>query len=791
MPFSFASNSSHRLTFRSSSTNEPKLTPSPPSRVINFYTLDDLGPLPRIQQRPLSTRHRIAQASQPQRHAYRSLDSTTSHPAIMSSRPGSSHRPNHISLPPNDMTSPAGSPRPPASPTSPRSSFLPSFMRTRSRTITQTNRPTTASGDSPQSREPSNGPPSGLTGANTVTRSVSTPVSGGMSAAASQPTPAPQPLPTEPAESKTHRIRLVPHLETSRSLAFDPVVREVLPIIVPPGVTPSAAAASITSVGPALNGKPPALLLKIGRFTDKSQLPVPHTAASNGGVSGSNATIGPNGHASGSGAGTGSAPVTASLTIAGGGGDICSPKVAFKSKVVSRSHAEIWCEPGGKFFIRDTSSSSGTFLNHIRLSSPNTESRPTALNDGDVLQLGVDYQGGMEDMFRCVKMRVELGREWQRAANEFNTNALKQLKALGGDVKGKSVDSPVSASKGRKASVTDCCICLFSVTVCQSLFIAPCSHVFHYKCIRPLLQQHYPGFSCPLCRTFANLEEDVEMEDAWEIASRRASVISRRPSNHSIRLPHPADDAPHQTASSPMEGQPSTGIVIDGQDTNVEQLLSGGPNDEEDDNADVEVSPRAMFHRQATAVEPHVLSSQVSDDVDMAPQTPGPLSPMAIDLTHDSTAHPNGADGQTLSVAIPQASSSVDNTSSFDSQTPRNETFLSTLAPGVHQRLDLARQMDMLGRDESLPEITEREGEEAMNEEDEEEEVVDSGTASRPKLSSGIVRGENPDSGSGSRTESEGMEGERGDDGWVQFDTDEHGIGSGSRRRDDVTLIPA
>jgi pSer/pThr/pTyr-binding forkhead associated (FHA) protein len=72
-----------------------------------------------------------------------------------------------------------------------------------------------------------------------------------------------------------------------------------------------------------------------------------------------------------------------------------------------------------QFFIRDTSSSSGTFLNHIRLSSPNTDSRPTPLADGDVLQLGVDYQGGHEDQFRCVKMRIELGREWQRAANEF------------------------------------------------------------------------------------------------------------------------------------------------------------------------------------------------------------------------------------------------------------------------------------------------------------------------------------------------------------------------------------
>jgi hypothetical protein len=53
---------------------------------------------------------------------------------------------------------------------------------------------------------------------------------------------------------------------------------------------------------------------------------------------------------------------------------------------------------------------------------------------------------------------------------------------------------------------------LFGVTIRQALFIAPCSHTFHYKCIRPLLESHHPGFSCPLCRTFADLEEDVEVE---------------------------------------------------------------------------------------------------------------------------------------------------------------------------------------------------------------------------------------------------------------------------------------
>ena len=97
-----------------------------------------------------------------------------------------------------------------------------------------------------------------------------------------------------------------------------------------------------------------------------------------------------------------------------------SNKLAFKSKVVSRAHAEIWCDANGKFWIKDTRSSSGTFLNHTRLSPPNQESRPSALKDGDVLQLGVDYQGGTDDIYKCVKMRIWVpssqttGREVQR-----------------------------------------------------------------------------------------------------------------------------------------------------------------------------------------------------------------------------------------------------------------------------------------------------------------------------------------------------------------------------------------
>ena len=250
----------------------------------------------------------------------------------------------------------------------------------------------------------------------------------------------PSPSPT----AEPQHLRLVPHLESNRSLHFDPVDRNLAPFAV----------------------------VSVGRFTDRA------------------------------------APPSA----------ISSPtdptKVAFKSKVVSRGHADIWTDDFGKFFIKDTKSSSGTFLNHIRLSGPGLESKAFPLKDGDILQLGVDYQGGTEEIYRCVKMRVELNREWQRKKSSFkfvlsflrlqtsltscSTNALKQLRELGGTPPA-PVKAEASTSKttvqARKSSVTDCCICaflsrfhfdpklirsftgLYPVTVCQALFIAPCSHV--------------------------------------------------------------------------------------------------------------------------------------------------------------------------------------------------------------------------------------------------------------------------------------------------------------------------
>ena len=95
-----------------------------------------------------------------------------------------------------------------------------------------------------------------------------------------------------------------------------------------------------------------------------------------------------------------------------------SAPVGFKSKVVSRRHCEFWCS-NGQWYIKDVKSSSGTFLNHIRLSQPSAESKPFPVNDGDVVQLGIDFRGGEEMIFRCVKIRVECNRAWQKSLNSF------------------------------------------------------------------------------------------------------------------------------------------------------------------------------------------------------------------------------------------------------------------------------------------------------------------------------------------------------------------------------------
>ncbi|KAK9382778.1 SMAD/FHA domain-containing protein, partial [Kockiozyma suomiensis] len=173
--------------------------------------------------------------------------------------------------------------------------------------------------------------------------------------------------------------------------------------------------------------------------------------------------------------------------------------VVFKSKVVSRTHAELWVD-NGQWYVKDVKSSSGTFLNRIRLSPACTTSQAFPIKDGDILQLGMDFRGGSEEVYKCVKMRVEINRSWQKRINNFNVSAHSRLRSL-------------TQEKPSAGQQQECSICLVAVAPCQSLFVAPCSHVWHYKCIRPIIVKSYPQFLCPNCRAVCDLEADVDVPE--------------------------------------------------------------------------------------------------------------------------------------------------------------------------------------------------------------------------------------------------------------------------------------
>ncbi|ORX48046.1 hypothetical protein DM01DRAFT_1410057 [Hesseltinella vesiculosa] len=314
--------------------------------------------------------------------------------------------------------------------------------------------------------------------------------------------------PSLPRAQNLH-IRIVPNIENpSRSLIFDIFDREL----------------------------EPGVYIKVGRFTDRTQSPT---------------------------------------------------HMSFKSKVVSRSHCEFWVE-NGKLFIRDTNSSSGTFLNHIRISPPSQQSQPQEIKDGDIVQLGVDYQGGIEEIYRSVKMRFEVNRTRRQRPLSFNMTAFQNIRNLtstGSQIQDQTASSlstssslhppPVpemdgsaqqnDASLNRVQHMTsslvpsstaqtmpetcqgidqveECCICLYALAPNQALFVSPCAHTYHYKCIRPLLES-YPGFQCPICRAYSDLEANTNLE-AEEVIEKYG--LQRHPT----LINHPTTDAPAPLSTS-------------------------------------------------------------------------------------------------------------------------------------------------------------------------------------------------------------------------------------------------
>ncbi|XP_069795713.1 sarcolemma associated protein a isoform X10 [Narcine bancroftii] len=104
----------------------------------------------------------------------------------------------------------------------------------------------------------------------------------------------------------------------------------------------------------------------------------------------------------------------------------CRPaqnNATFDCKVLSRNHALIWFDhKTGKFYLQDTKSSNGTFINSQRLSRGSEESPPCELLSGDIIQFGVDVTENTRKVTHgCIVSTVKLfmpdGMEGQRRSD--------------------------------------------------------------------------------------------------------------------------------------------------------------------------------------------------------------------------------------------------------------------------------------------------------------------------------------------------------------------------------------
>lgn len=103
----------------------------------------------------------------------------------------------------------------------------------------------------------------------------------------------------------------------------------------------------------------------------------------------------------------------------------------FDCKVLSRNHAVIWFE-NGKFFIKDTCSSNGTFINNNRLSPANENSPGKEIHSNDIIQFGVEVVDSTNKITHgCIILRIKLfypnGSEASRAATMFNIPTANML----------------------------------------------------------------------------------------------------------------------------------------------------------------------------------------------------------------------------------------------------------------------------------------------------------------------------------------------------------------------------
>jgi len=95
-----------------------------------------------------------------------------------------------------------------------------------------------------------------------------------------------------------------------------------------------------------------------------------------------------------------------------------SDNAIFECRVLSRNHAQIWYQDGG-FYLKDTGSSNGTFVNGKKINDAEKQ-----VKSGDVLQFGVDVDNNPKQTYSCVVSQIRChhpdGTEVEFSQNSVN-----------------------------------------------------------------------------------------------------------------------------------------------------------------------------------------------------------------------------------------------------------------------------------------------------------------------------------------------------------------------------------
>ncbi|KAH8338619.1 hypothetical protein KR074_004249 [Drosophila pseudoananassae] len=93
----------------------------------------------------------------------------------------------------------------------------------------------------------------------------------------------------------------------------------------------------------------------------------------------------------------------------------------FDCKVLSRNHAILWYTADGRFWVKDTKSSNGTFINDNKLGND-----PAELHYGDIVKFGVEViENSRQEVHGCIIARVTLFLPDGREAISFESDQLQ------------------------------------------------------------------------------------------------------------------------------------------------------------------------------------------------------------------------------------------------------------------------------------------------------------------------------------------------------------------------------